>query len=151
MTHTDMPLTTGPALADPPRSRATEAFRRITRVVDPLTVPMSGRRFFKLWGVLEHRGRKSGQVHSAPIVSLRTRDGSGFIIPLPFGPGVNWARNVLAAGGGFLRWNGRRYALTNPEVIDWETARPAFGFVTSLGARGMSAFMRVTAVPVEEG
>ena len=49
------------------------------------------------------------------------------MITLPWGPGTNWARNVLAAGGCVIRWKGADHAVTAPELIDKARARPYFG------------------------
>ena len=45
--------------------------------------------------VIEHTGRRSHKTYATPVVADRVDD--GFIVPLPYGTGVDWLRNVLAA------------------------------------------------------
>jgi deazaflavin-dependent oxidoreductase (nitroreductase family) len=108
-----------------------------------LARPMSGRRWFPLWAVLHHRGRKSGTEYATPIVARRID--SGFIIPIPFGQKTQWVRNVLAAGGATLRWKGVDHHLVDPQVIDLADASPAFSGLQLWGLRRAHAdrFMRL--------
>ena len=52
--------------------------------------------------------------------------GDGFVIPLPYDAGVDWCRNVLAAGTCMLIWNEREYTLERPEIIQPSEALKAF-------------------------
>jgi deazaflavin-dependent oxidoreductase (nitroreductase family) len=97
---------------------------KIIHSTNSLMVHFAGTRVFPLWAVLEHQGRKSGRRFRTPVVARRTAD--GFYIPMPFGPETDWTRNVIAAGGASIRWKGRLYELTEPEIVDPETARSAF-------------------------
>ncbi|GAA1607941.1 hypothetical protein [Actinoplanes couchii] len=85
---------------------------------------LAGRRVFPLWGLIHHRGRKTGRDLTVPIAVTVAPD--GFVINLPFGAHTNWVRNVLAAGGCVLRWKGRDHRLTDPRVIDAAAARPFY-------------------------
>lgn len=85
----------------------------------------AGRRWFPMWGVLHHRGRRSGRDLAVPVAVLARPD--GFVIPLLFGPGTNWVRNVQAAGGCVLRWRGVDHRTTRPELIGHAQARAYFG------------------------
>jgi deazaflavin-dependent oxidoreductase (nitroreductase family) len=118
------------------------AHRLIARS-NPLMVRFAGSRWFPLWSKLEHRGRKSGRTYTFPVVAQRTPD--GFVIPMPFGEGSDWVRNVLASGSCAVLWKGRRYEAGSPEVIDRAAAASAFNLfyrsVMRLG--GMDRFMRV--------
>jgi deazaflavin-dependent oxidoreductase (nitroreductase family) len=87
---------------------------------------LAGTRLMPLYGVIEHRGRRSGRLFRTPVVVRKT--GDGFVVPLPHGPGTDWCRNVGAAGGCVVRWQGRDYPLARPEVVD--------------GADGFSPFQR---------
>jgi hypothetical protein len=49
------------------------------------------------WAVLHHVGRRSGVAYDTPIDAQLTPEGA--VIPLVYGPSVDWCRNVLAAGG----------------------------------------------------
>ena len=72
--------------------------------------------------VIRHTGRKSGKQYSTPVGAERVQD--GFIIPLGYGPRVDWLQNVLAAGRATLSANGETHEVTEPEVIDAATALP---------------------------
>ena len=131
------------ATAQPPK-RPTLA-RRLALWSNPALSRFSGNRWFPLWGLLEHRGRRSGRVYQTPVAPRRTAD--GFVISLAFGEQADWCRNVLAEGGGALRWMGRRYELTEPEIIGPAEAAAAFNRFQRLMLRpmGVHSYMRVRA------
>ncbi len=85
---------------------------------------LAGRRAFPIWGVIHHRGRKTGRDLSVPIAVTVAPD--GFVINLPGGAGTNWVRNVQAAGGCVLRWKGVDHRLDQPRLIDAAAARPYY-------------------------
>ena len=87
---------------------------------------IAGTPLFPLYGVIEHRGRRTGKLFRTPVVVRAT--GDGFVIPLPWGGRTDWCRNVRAAGGCVIRWKGRDYSLVRPELIDDpDAARAPFG------------------------
>ena len=98
--------------------------RIAARFFNPIVLLLAGTRLLPLYGVLEHRGRRSGKTFRTPVVVRPTND--GFIVPMPWGEGTDWYRNVRAAGECVIRWSGRDYALAQPEVIDVAAARDAF-------------------------
>lgn len=106
-----------------PRSNRT--FLALARVFNRISIRVAGSRVFPLYGVIEHRGRRSGKVFRTPVVVKPTSD--GFIVPMPYGESTDWFRNVLAAGGCVIRWNGREYRVGDPEVIH-EAATKPIGF-----------------------
>ena len=109
-----------------PQSRSRAAVRGVARVVNPLVLKLAGTRLLPLYGVIEHRGRRSGKVYRTPVVVRPT--GDGFIVPMPWGERTDWYRNVRAAGECVIRWKGRDYPLVQPEVIDDPVeARARFG------------------------
>lgn len=124
-------------------AQPTTIAHRLIRATGPIMSPFAGRRWFPLWAILEHRGRKSGRVYRTPIVARRTPD--GFVIPMPFGEATDWVRNVLAAGTCAITWKGHRYELDHPETIDRRAAAPAFGGLLGrmLPVVGIEQFMRV--------
>src|SRR4051812_31454330 len=67
------------------------------------------------WGLVIHRGRRSGRAYRTPVAVFR-RPG-GVTIALTYGPGAEWVQNVLAAGGAVLERGDRRTRLVNPRVI----------------------------------
>ncbi len=99
----------------PPASPPPGGVRAASRVVNPIVARLAGRRFAPLYGLLEHRGRRSGRVFQTPVVVQRTVD--GFLVPMPWGEGTDWYRNVRAAGGCVIRFHGRDYPVERPEVI----------------------------------
>jgi|SRR6185312_742840 len=72
------------------------------------------------WGVVVHRGRKSGRIFRTPLWVFRRHN--GFVIALTYGPETDWVRNVLAAGGCELQTRRRRYQLGAPAVFRDENA-----------------------------
>lgn len=101
---------------------------RFAQLTAPVARRFAGRRFFPLWAVVHHRGRRSGRALTVPVAVRVTPD--EFLIVLPWGAGTNWARNVLAAGGCVLRWKGADHAVTAPEVVGRDRARAHFGRLT---------------------
>jgi deazaflavin-dependent oxidoreductase (nitroreductase family) len=85
---------------------------------------LAGRRYFPLWAVLHHRGRRSGREYAVPV-GARPAPG-GFYIALPFGERTHWAQNVLAAGGCTLRWRGEDLLATEPTLVGMDDAAAAF-------------------------
>ncbi len=104
------------------RTRA--AIRFVARLVNPLTLLVAGRRWMPVVGVLRHTGRTSGRAYATPL-GMRPL-GDGFVIPLTFGDSAAWYRNVVADGGCEVTYLGRTYTLTDPRVVDYATAAPAF-------------------------
>ena len=89
-----------------------------------MTRSLAGRRFFPLWAVVHHVGRKTGRALTMPVAVRATPE--LFIVVLPWGPGTNWARNVLAAGGCVVRWKGADHRTTRPEVVGRPQVRPYY-------------------------
>ncbi|MEO7268780.1 MAG: nitroreductase family deazaflavin-dependent oxidoreductase [Knoellia sp.] len=88
-----------------------------------LAVQVAGRRHVPVWAVVKHRGRKSGREYEAPVAVLTTPD--AFIIGLPWGKGTDWVRNLRAAGGGTVHWQGRDETVTDPKFVSAEVALAA--------------------------
>ncbi len=77
-------------------------------VTNPAEMALAGHRFWYA-AVIEHTGRKSGKRYRTPVVALRV--GDGILVGLPYGSGVDWLRNVLAAGSATITDKGRTYTL----------------------------------------
>ena len=88
------------------------------RASGPVAIALSGRRWFPLWAIMHHRGRRSGTPYAVPVAVIPTGRSGIVLIGLPWGPKTNWARNVLAAGGARLTWKGQDHRLTEPRVIE---------------------------------
>jgi deazaflavin-dependent oxidoreductase (nitroreductase family) len=72
------------------------------------------------FGVVRHVGRRSGITRETPIEPSFTSD--GVLIPLAFGPGADWCRNIVAAGGCTLTFRGSEFALDEPTVVSSDVA-----------------------------
>ncbi|WP_162256598.1 nitroreductase family deazaflavin-dependent oxidoreductase [Agromyces sp. Soil535] len=84
----------------------------------PVALALSGRRWFPLWAIMHHDGRRSGTHYDTPVAVIPAMSTDIFLIGLPWGPKTNWARNVLAAGGATVTWKGRVHRATEPRLID---------------------------------
>ena len=67
------------------------------------------------YGVVHHRGRRSGADYETPVDAQRTPE--GVLITLPYGSRTDWCRNVLVSGGCRLTLGGDDLALTAPQVV----------------------------------
>jgi deazaflavin-dependent oxidoreductase (nitroreductase family) len=84
--------------------------RRVTNRVTGLVAPrLPG------FGVIVHRGRRSGRPYRTPVNVFRAP--GGYVVALTYGAESDWVKNVLAAGGGELEWRGRRVQLTAPRIV----------------------------------
>jgi deazaflavin-dependent oxidoreductase (nitroreductase family) len=102
-----------------------------SRVFNPVVMFFAGTRLMPLYGVIHHRGRRSGKAFRTPVVVRPIQD--GFIVPMPWGEGTDWFRNIRAAGGCVVRWKGRDYTMVNPEVVDADAAQSAFNGPMQVG------------------
>ncbi len=89
-------------------------FRRFLKSYNAFTRRISGARGSTL-GLLTHVGRRSGRSYQASLGV--TRYGDGFLVPLTYGPGTDWYRNLVAAGCGTLAWQGRTHHVERPELV----------------------------------
>jgi deazaflavin-dependent oxidoreductase (nitroreductase family) len=101
-------------------ARRNEKLRpRLLKNWNAATTRIAGRRFSPVT-LIEHTGRKSGRSYTTPLTSARF--GDGFLLPLPYGPQVDWCRNVEFAGHAVLRRRGCRYRLERPQVMTIDAA-----------------------------
>lgn len=108
-----------PTYKDP---RVRDSVRRFNKhVTNPAMMALAGRRHWYA-AVIRHTGRSSGKQYSTPVVALKVSD--GIVVPLPYGSGVDWLRNVLAAGSATITAKGRTYSVAQPQVVDAATAEP---------------------------
>jgi deazaflavin-dependent oxidoreductase (nitroreductase family) len=92
------------------------------RILNPALMPLAGRRHFYA-AVIRHRGRRSGREYATPVLAVPVA-GNAFLVPLPYGEGVDWLKNVLAAGRAIIEAKGEIHELVEPEVIDAAEALP---------------------------
>jgi len=117
---------------------------RFNRVVtNRVTGPLAGR--LPGFGVIIHRGRRSGRVYRTPINIFRTSD--GYVAALTYGV-TDWARNVLAAGGCELEIRGRRVPLPRPRLVHDPTCGDMPPVVRQfVGVIGVTDFLYLDTVP----
>ncbi len=65
--------------------------------------------------VIRHVGRRSGRSYETPVGPFAV--GDDFVIALPYGPGADWVRNVVASGSATLVHEGRTVPVHRPEVV----------------------------------
>jgi deazaflavin-dependent oxidoreductase (nitroreductase family) len=123
----------------------------MTKVLNPLIARYAGRPHFRMAARLTHTGRRSGQTYVTPVGARRA--GDSVLIPLTFGNQSDWSRNVLAAGGCFLRLEGIDFHATAPTLLGREEAasyvRAAFGRLERAGLRalGIKQFLCMSVAP----
>jgi deazaflavin-dependent oxidoreductase (nitroreductase family) len=79
------------------------------------------------FGVVIHRGRRSGRTYRTPVNVFRSSD--GYVIALTYGPQADWVKNVLSAGTCQLETQGNIISLSSPRLVHDETRRPVPPFV----------------------
>jgi deazaflavin-dependent oxidoreductase (nitroreductase family) len=112
-----------------PMPRPITRFNRavLNRVLAPAA------RYVPAFGVIVHRGRKSGRTYRTPVNIFRQPD--GYVIALTYGVG-DWVRNVLAAGECTLETKGRTYRMTRPRLVHDEQRRAVPAVLRFVGAVG---------------
>lgn len=94
-------------------------------------------------GVVVHCGRRSGRRYRTPVNVFRTDD--GYLFALTYGPGTDWVKNVMAAGGCELETRGYTVRLVSPRLYHDETRRGIRpGERLILRAIGVADFMALT-------
>lgn len=121
---------------------------RIAKATGPIALRMAATGLIPIWAVVRHRGRRSGKLYATPIAIRPTPD--GFVLPLPWGEGTDWCRNLRAAGGGVVRWGGAEIEINGPEIVGTAEALPAFNAAMRPIVRliGIKKFLRVRRVVV---
>jgi deazaflavin-dependent oxidoreductase (nitroreductase family) len=72
--------------------------------------------------VVHHVGRRSGRAYRTPVFAFAYREGDAVrvVLALTYGPGVDWVRNVEAAGSFGLERRGVRYAVDDVRRVTGE-------------------------------
>lgn len=73
------------------------------------------------FGVVAHTGWRSGRRYQTPVNVFPA--GDGYLFALTYGPGSDWVKNVLAAGGCELVTRGRTVRLVSPQLVHDENRR----------------------------
>jgi len=110
---------------------------RVTRHIGPW---MPG------FGVVVHRGRRSGRRYETPVNVFPAA--GGYLLALTYGPDTDWVKNVMAAGGCELRTRGRTVRLDSPRLYH-DQARRGIRPVERqlLRAIGVADFLSLRAAP----
>jgi deazaflavin-dependent oxidoreductase (nitroreductase family) len=94
------------------------------------------------FAIISHRGRRSGELHRTPMNVFR--DGDDYLFALTYGSGVQWVKNVIAAGEADLRIGDKTIRLTDPELfVDPERRLMPFPVRFMLGVMRVSEFLRM--------
>ena len=122
--------------------RARRLIRAVARIVNPLVLRIAGRRHMPVLGILRHRGRKTGRHYATPL-GIRPAAAGGFVMPLTFGEQAGWYRNIVATGWCVITWRGQDHPVSDPVVVDRDTALPAFPRYERLALRaiGINEFL----------
>jgi deazaflavin-dependent oxidoreductase (nitroreductase family) len=72
--------------------------------------------------VIRHVGRKTGRPYETPVVAFATPD--GFVVALPYGPGTDWTKNVLATGSATIVNEGETWLVDQAELVPAAVAFP---------------------------
>ncbi len=98
---------------------------------------------------IKHTGRRSGKQYTTPVVAERITD--GFVIPLPYGTGVDWLQNVLAARRATILSQGESYDVMKPEIIDAAAALPVLSPQRrrTFQRVGIEQYLRVEDQPIQ--
>lgn len=92
-------------------SKRVARFNRVAtnRVLGPLSRRLPG------FGMIIHRGRRSGKTYRTPVNVFQTAD--GYVVALTYGPDTDWVRNVLAAGGCEIETRGQVVKASQPRLV----------------------------------
>jgi len=98
------------------------------------------------FGVVMHRGRRSGRLYQTPVNVFPTE--SGYLVALTYGADTDWVKNVLAAGGCELLTRRRTVRLESPRLVHDES-RHGVPAVVRVGLRviGAADFLSLETAP----
>jgi len=94
--------------------------------------------------IIEHVGRSSGTAYRTPVIAYPTT--TGWVVPMTYGAGTDWQKNLEAAGGGSLLVAGERHAVEDPQVVVGEPPEVVLGATASfLRLIGADVFLMLSA------
>ena len=115
------------------------------RFVNPLTRHVAG--FLPGFAIVITVGRRSGLVRRIPMNVFRVH--GDYVFALTYGSGVDWVKNVQAAGGCALQTRGRRVELREPVVFTDPTRKLVpWPVRTFLGVMRVTEFLRMRPIEV---
>ncbi|WP_423465223.1 nitroreductase family deazaflavin-dependent oxidoreductase [Promicromonospora sp. MS192] len=89
------------------------------------------------WVVLHHVGRRSGKEYATPLVAFAAQPQEQVVavLPLPWGPGTDWARNTMSSGTVRLTRGGDEFEVRDVRLVP---AAEAVGWLAPVPARALS-------------
>lgn len=99
------------------------AVRRLSRATKTLPLKTAGTGDAYA-SVVRHVGRTSGKSYETPVHAVATD--SGFAIALPYGPGSDWVKNVLARGSAAIVSRDSTYPVDEPKIVPLAEATLSF-------------------------
>jgi deazaflavin-dependent oxidoreductase (nitroreductase family) len=122
----------------PQRPRIAAVFGTFTPYLNWYIVRIAGSKYTPMWALIRHRGRRSGREYLTPVTARPVH--GGFAVPVAFGEGADWYRNVMASADAAIRWGGTWHEVEGPAAIDPDSAVFAFpgwqrAFFRMLGIR----------------
>lgn len=106
--------------------------RLLKNTLNRVTVPLA-RSGHGPHALVRHVGRRTGRAYETPLLLARTPH--GFVAELTYGPGVDWYRNITAAGRCAVVRHGVEYPIDRIEPCTTEDGLAAFGPPRSLVLR----------------
>lgn len=101
--------------------------------------------------IIRHRGRTTGREYKTPVWAARTED--GFVIGIVYGSRTDWLRNLLASGSASIVHQGRKYAVSEPQIVPAGSATrylpPAIRHAQRLV--GVDRYVRIRGLEVTAG
>jgi deazaflavin-dependent oxidoreductase (nitroreductase family) len=98
------------------------------------------------FGLVIHHGRRSGRRYETPVNVFPAED--GYVFALTYGPGTDWIKNVMAAGGCDLITRGHTVHLVSPRLFHDESRSAIRPFERRiLAALGVADFLALKMAP----
>ena len=99
---------------------------------------------------LHHTGRRSGTEYVTPVWAERI--GQSFFIHLPYGTGMDWCRNILAAGGCVVEQDSTLYGTAGAVIVPAAEAVPLLpsGMRRVDRLFGVESYLRLDITPIEK-
>ncbi|TNC46133.1 nitroreductase family deazaflavin-dependent oxidoreductase [Mumia zhuanghuii] len=92
------------------------------------------------FGVVHHRGRRSGRGYRTPVAVFRR--GDEVVFAMVYGTRTDWVRNVRAAGGATVTVRGHDLRLSGPRLVhDSRRSRVPGPVRLALAAAGVEDFL----------
>ena len=135
------------------RQAFTQALARFNRkITNPFFLSFAGRPHSP-FAIVRHVGRTSGRPYATPVITTWTAE--GFVIPLTYGDGTDWLRNLRTADEAIIVHQGHAYHVVRPQVLAAQDWAQVVGPLTALmlSRAGTEQFVRVervSAAPMDQ-